>query len=252
MDERSMNSYHSVCDDFYVNMNLNTEMELPRSREGVLHYFEQIRKRYPTMRHFYSRERGEFMLEEEKTAGSYRWTTVEPRRVLAGQVNPASPSDALELHRLALDLAPHTLSLSTLDCESLNLIFGFDYIYRGNHNQLIAEALGLPPAYEKFAERDETTLVGYEPSFQFTCDENSRLVGRVSFETRTTLQHIRSGEYPEEQFSVYLTGRRYGSLDAGETFVSAYDQLVQFCERLLDEFVLENVLRPVQQAIVIK
>ena len=46
--------------------------------------------------------------------------------------------------------------------------------------------------------------------------------------------------------------RRYGSLDAGETFVSAYEQLVQFCERLLDEFVLENVLRPVQQAIVIK
>ena len=247
-----MNSFHTVCDDFYVNLNLNTEMELPRSREGVLHYFEQFRKRYPTMRNFYSRERSEFMLEEEKAGGNYRWTTVEPRRLLAGQVNPTTPADAFELHRLALDLAPHTLSLSTLDCESLNLIFGFDYVYRGNHNQLIAEALGLPPAYEKLAEAEGTKLVGYEPSFQFTCDEDCRIVGRISFETRTTLQHIRTGEFPEEQFSVYLTGRRYGSLDAGETFVSAYDQIAEFCQRLLSDFVLDNVLRPVQQAIVIK
>jgi hypothetical protein len=247
-----MSSYQSVCDDFYVNLNLNTEMELPRSRDGVLHYFEQFRKRYPDMRHFYSRERGEFVLEEEKASGNYRWTTVESRRLLAGQVNPASPADALELHRLALELAPYTLSLSTLDCESLNLIFGFDYVYRGNHNQLIAEALGLPPAYEKLADAEGTTLLGYEPSFQFTCDDDCRLLGRVSIETRTTLTHIRSGEFPEEQFSIYLTGRRHGSLDAGETFVSAYDQIADFCHKLLDEFVLENVLRPVQHAISIK
>lgn len=247
-----MTSYQTLCDDFYVNMNLNTELELPRSREGVLHYFEQMRKRFPGMRNFFSRERNEFMLEEEKTGGSYRWTTVEPRRVLAGQVNPAALHDALDLHRLALDLAPHTLSLSTLDCESLNVIFGFDYVYRGNHNQLIAEALGLPPAYEKLSEAPGATLVGYEPSLQFTCDNDCRLVARVSMETRTTLQHVRTGEFPEEQFSIYLTGRRYGSLDPGETFVSAYDQVAEFCQRLLDDYVLENVLRPVQQAIVIK
>lgn len=247
-----MDNFGTLCDDFYVNMNLNTEMDLPRSREGVLHYFEQFRKRYGNMRNFYSRERGEFMLEEEKVGGSYRWTTVEPRRLLAGQVNPTTVGDALALHRLALDLAPHTLSLSTLDCESLNLIFGFDFVYRGNHNQLVAEALGLPPAYEKMAEAPGTTLVGYEPSFQFSCEADCRVVARVSFETRTTLQHIRTGEFPEEQFSVYLTGRRYGSLETGETFLSAYEQLAEFCQRLLHDFVVENVLQPLQQAIVIK
>jgi hypothetical protein len=247
-----MTQLDNLCDDYYINLNLNTEMELPRSREGVLHYFEQVRKRYPQMRHFYSRERNEFVLEEEKAGQKYRWTTVEPRRVLAGQVNPASPSEALELHRLVLDLAPHTLSLSTLDCESLNLIFAFDYVYRGNHNQLIAEALGLPPAYEKMADVPGAKLVGYEPSFQFTCDEDCRLVARISIETRTTHQAIRTGDFPEEQFSIYLTGRRFGSLDPGESFVSAYDQVAAFCERLLHEFVIENVLRPVQQAIVIK
>src|SRR5687768_13515319 len=45
--------YHSYCDDYYVNMNLNTEMELPQTRETVLHFFEQVKKSYPTMRNFY-------------------------------------------------------------------------------------------------------------------------------------------------------------------------------------------------------
>jgi hypothetical protein len=74
----------------------------------------------------------------------------------------------------------------------------------------------------------------------------------VSLETRTPPPQIRAGKYGEEQLSIYLTGRRYGSLDVGETFVSAYDQIAAFCEQLLADFVLENVLRPVQQAIVIK
>ena len=58
--------YGSLCDDFYVNMNLGTEMELPANRETVLHFFERVQKTYPTMRNFYSRERGDFVLEEDK------------------------------------------------------------------------------------------------------------------------------------------------------------------------------------------
>ena len=72
-----MNRYSSLSDDYYVNMNLNTEMELPQSRETVLHFFEQIQKHYPGMRNFYNRERGEFVLEEDKDQGTYRWATVE-------------------------------------------------------------------------------------------------------------------------------------------------------------------------------
>ena len=32
-----MGLYASLSDDFYVNLNLNTEMELPGSRETILH-----------------------------------------------------------------------------------------------------------------------------------------------------------------------------------------------------------------------
>ena len=41
--------YHAFCDDYYVNMNLNTEMDLPSSRETVLHFFEQVKKNYPVL-----------------------------------------------------------------------------------------------------------------------------------------------------------------------------------------------------------
>ena len=61
-----MSEYGSFSDDYYVNMNLSTEMELPQNREAVLHYFEQVRRRYPKMLNFYSRDKGEYVLEEER------------------------------------------------------------------------------------------------------------------------------------------------------------------------------------------
>ena len=83
-----MSKYGEYSDEFYVNMNLNTEMELPSSRDTLLHFFEQLQKKYPSMRNFYSRERGEYVLEEDKDPGHYRWATVEPKRICSGYVNP--------------------------------------------------------------------------------------------------------------------------------------------------------------------
>ena len=124
-----MNPYCSLSDDFYVNMILSTEMELPSNRETVLHFFEQMQKHYPEMRNFYSREKRDFVLEEDKDQGNYRWCTVEPRRVCSGQVNPDSLESAVGQHRQALEIAPYSLSVSTLDCEALDLLMGFDFSY---------------------------------------------------------------------------------------------------------------------------
>ena len=111
-----MHKYGALCDEFYVNMHLSTEMELPQNREAVLHFFEQIQKRFPRMHNFYARERGEFCLEEEKDSGQYRWVTTEPRRLCSGAVNPDSVESAVEQHRMVLKLIPFELSISHLDC----------------------------------------------------------------------------------------------------------------------------------------
>ncbi len=247
-----MSRYASCSDDFYVNMNLNTEMDLPQSRETVLHFFEQVQKKYPKMRNFYGRERNEFVLEEDKDRGNYRWATVDPRRICSGAVNPESVDDAFEQHRLVLDLVPYCLSVSPLDCESLNVMYGFDFTYRGNHSQLLAEALGVIPAFDKMTEVSGMTLLCNEPSIQFAMDEDCRIQCRLSIETRTSAYHVRTGEYPEEQLSVYFTARRYGSLDAGETYLSAMERLSQICGDMIDNYVIENVLQPLQQTIAIK
>jgi hypothetical protein len=247
-----MTRYSAYSDDFYINLNLNTEMDLPTNRETVLHYFEQVQRKYPSMRNFYSRERGEYVLEEDKDRGQYRWTTIEPRRVCSGQVNPASLDEALDQHRLVMDLVPYSLSVSPLDCESLNVMFGFDFTYRGNHNQLVAEALGVPPAFERLAELAGSTVVAYEPGIQLTLDEDCRVQCRVGIETRTSAYHVRTGDFPEEQLSVYITARRYGSLDPGQTYVGVLDMLSGVCRELADEYLIEYVLRPLQKAIAMK
>ncbi|MFN9916721.1 MAG: hypothetical protein ACK53L_29295, partial [Pirellulaceae bacterium] len=133
-----MNRYASLSDDFYLNMHLQTEMELPQQRETLLHFFEMVQRRYPSMAQFYTRERNEVVLEEDKEAGGYRWVAVEPKRVCSGTVNPPSMDEALSQHREILELVPHALTVSKLDCESLSIVFGFDSTYRGNHNQLLA------------------------------------------------------------------------------------------------------------------
>jgi len=247
-----MNRYSALSDDFYVNMNLSTEMELPTNRETVLHFFERVQKTYPTMRNFYCRERGDFVLEEDKDKGNYRWCTIEPRRVCSGQVNPESVEGAVEQHKLVLELAPYMLSVSPLDCEALDLLFGFDFTYRGNHNQLVTEALGISPSIERLADIPGTTVINNEPSLTIALDEDCRSQFRVSIETRTNAYQVRIGEFPEEQLSVYVTARQYGSLGPDKTFVETLHRLESICSEMIENYVVEHVLDPLARTIAMK
>ncbi len=247
-----MNQYASFCDDFYISMNLSTEMELPSGRESVLPYFEQMQKKYPAMRNFYARDKGEFVLEQDKESGSYRWSSVEKRRLCSGYVNPPEVDVAIAQHRHVLDLIPYMLSVSPLDCESIDLLFGFDFTYRGNHNRLVAEALGMSPAMEKLAELPGAQVLNYEPSVTLALDEDCRMQCRVSIESRTGWFHVKSGDFPEEQLSVYVTARQVGSIEANKDFVSTLDNLYDACRELLDDYVVEYILRPVAQTISLK
>jgi hypothetical protein len=247
-----MHKYQALCHEFYVNMHLNTEMDLPENREAVLHFFEQIQKRFPRMHNFYTRDRGEFCLEEEKDSGQYRWVATEPRRLSSGAVNPETIDHATELHQAILQLIPFELSISHLDCESLNFTLGFDYTYRGNQNELLAEALGMAPAIEKFCELGGNSILSYEPMIQLSLDEDCRTQCRLAFETRTTAYQVRNSEYGEDQLSVYLTVRRFDSLRSDEEFSEELIRLAGICEKVADEYLVENVLQPLQQTIALK
>ena len=247
-----MNPFGSVCDDFYVNMTLSTEMDLPNNREALLHFYERVQKSYPSMRNFYCREKGDFVLEEDKGRGQYRWSSIELRRICSGQVNPDRLEDALGQHRLILDLAPYMLSVSPLDCEALDLLFGFDFTYRGNHNQLVAEALGVSPAMERLAEAARGTVIAYEPSLTVAIDEDCRLQCRLSVESRTNAYQVRTGDYTEEQLSVYLTARQYGSLASDASYVATLETLAKVCRDMVEGYVIDSVLRPLARTIALR
>ncbi len=244
-----MFKYSALAHDFYINMNLNTEMKLPNSRDTVLEFFERVQKTYPSMRNFYTRDNGDFVLEEDKDRGHQRWLSLEPRRVCSGYVNPSEADLAMAQHDLVLQLVPYMLTVSPLDCEALDFMMGFDFSYRGNHDQLIAETLGTSSCLDGMMDIPGAKVLNFEPSMTISLDEGCRLQARLLIETRTNAYQVRRGDFPEEQISVYFTVRQYGSLEPNQSYEQTLQELREHSDTLMDEYVVDQVLRPLSQAI---
>jgi hypothetical protein len=244
-----MNRYSRDADDFYVNVNLNTEMELPANRDTVLHFFEQMRKAFPELRNFYTRENGDLVLEGDKEQESYRWVAIEPRRLCSGQVNPETLADVYRQHELVLDLAPHLLTISLLDCEALDVMFGFDFTYDGNHDEVVVEALGVGTGLEGLLEIPNSRVINFEPSVTLALDESCRLQCRLSIETRTNAYQIRTGEFPEDQISVYFTVRQYWGTGPEMSFLDSFRRQRAIGEEAVEKLVIPRIVRPLAQAI---
>ncbi len=244
-----MLDYGDLADDYYVNLNLNTEMQLPAARETILGFFERVQKTYPSMRNFFTRESGDFVLEEDKDQGHQRWLTLESRRVCSGYINPPNIDAAFDQHELVLQLVPYMLSVSPLDCEALDYMIGFDFSYRGNHDQVVAEALGTGQAMEGLISLPGARVLNFEPSATISLDESCRLQARLMIETRTNAYQVRKGDYGEEQISVYFTIRQYGSLDPNTSFETTVKRLREKSEELIESMVIDQVLKPLAHAI---
>lgn len=245
-----MNRYNSDADDYYVNLNLNTEMELPDSRDTVLHFFEQIRKGFPELRNFQAQENGDLVLESDKDQDFYRTVAIEARRLVSDCSNPESLADAYRQHELVLELAPHLLSISLLDCEALDVTFGFDFTYDGNHDEVVAEALGVGSAFEGLLEGPRPQkIVNFEPSLTIALDESCQLQARLSIETRTNAYQVRTGEFPDDQISLYLKIRQYWGSGPETSFLESFRRQREVGEELLQKSVIPRVVRPLAQLI---
>jgi hypothetical protein len=247
-----MNPYGSLCDDFGVYVYLNTKLDLPRSRETVLHFFESLRKTFPQMTDFDCRESGEYVLEEDRELGSYRWVTVEARRLCSGYVNPPELEAADRQHERILDVAPHHLGLDPLDCEAMDVLFAFDFLYSGNHDEVVAEALGLHTTLENLLQLPGSRIINYEPSLMLSLDEQCRLQCRLSIETRTNAYQVRTGQFPEAPISVYFTVRQYWGRQPFDSFGESYQNQRRICQELVDAHIIPGVVRPLAQTIAAK
>src|SRR5581483_11419322 len=244
-----MTPYSSLCDDFGVYVYVNTRMELPTNREAVLHFFDSLQKTFPQMTDFDCRENGEFVLEEDRDQGSYRWVGMEGRRFSSGYVNPPSLEVADTQHERVLEVAPYHLDFSPLDCEALDVMFAFDFLYTGNHDEVVAEALGLNTTLQHLVEMPGARVLNYEPALMLSLDDTCRLQCRLNIETRTNAFQVRTGQFPEAPISVYFTVRQYWGRQGSKTFIEAYQRQRKLCQELVDQHIIPAVLKPLSQTI---
>ena len=243
-------SYSSLCDDFYVNMSLNTELELPSGRDTILHFFERVQKQFPSMNTFYQRDTGEFCLEEDRTQEHYRWITVERDRICSGYVNPESLEAADEQHRCLLELVPFALGVSNLDIDSLDVIFTMDFDYQGNHDEILAEAIFSETPFATFLDLPHSRPLGFDPSILVSLSEDCRLQAKIALESRTGAFQLRTGKFKEEdQLSLYLSVRQYP--DPAQKFNSlhAYAHQRSLCEELTNDRLIPHFVTPIVGAI---
>jgi len=244
-----MNPYGSLSDDFGLYCYLNTEMPLPNTRETILHFYDAVQKSFPRMTNFYSRETGEFVLEEDKSEGNYRWVTMEQRRLCSGYVNPPALEEADLQHLRVLELAPYHLNLTSLDCEALDVLFAFDFVFNGNHDEVVAEALGLHTGLEGLLGIPHSRVINFEPSIMIALDDSLRLQCRLNVETRTNAYQVRTGDFHDEPISVYFTVRQYRAGLPLKDLTDSYRKQRETCQELVDQYVIPSIIRPLAQVI---
>lgn len=241
--------YVAVCDDFYINMRLGSQMALPHGRETILHFFEQIQRGFPGMTRFRKSESAELNLEEDRAQPSYRWLSVESKRLCSGHVNPSDVEEAMKLHRTVLTIAPHQLGLSPIEIDYLDVLFGFDLSFSGNHDEVIAESLLADSPLCCLAEESGARPVDFQPSVTVALSEDCRLQARIDVVTRTNSYQVRTGDYSDDVISVYLILRRYWGDRPRQPMEEMAAEMAERADGLCNTYIVPRVLRPISSAI---
>lgn len=244
-----MNPYSTLCDDFGLYVYLNTKVDLPSSSETVLHFFDSVQKAFPELTEFERRESGEFILEEDRDQDSSRSVALDVRRLVSAYTNPSTLEEADLQNERILDLAPYHLDLTALNCDSLEVVFSFEFDYQGNHDEVIAEALATATPFEPLMQHPAARVLHFEPSMVVALDEKCRLQARLWIESRTNTFQVQSGNYPEVPISVYFMINQLWGKSAPATFGESYYNQRKLAQEMVDSYVIPNVLRPLHQTI---
>jgi hypothetical protein len=244
-----MNSFGTLCDDFGVTMYLSAKVDLPTSRETVIHFFEAIQRQFPKMTDFEKRDANEFALEEDRESGSYRWVTLDQRRLCSGFVNPPALEDADAQNERLLGMVPYHLGFGGLDADALDVQYYFDFLYAGNHDEVVAEALASGGPLESLTKLPAGRVLLYQPAVLMALDDGCQLQGRLTVETRTTAYQVRTGNFSESPISVYFTVRQFWGKQPFKTFADSYHNQRRLLDELVTDYVVPNVIQPLSKAI---
>lgn len=238
-----MNNYNLLCDDFFVDMYINTELELPTQRDTILTFFERMQKQYASMGNFYCRNNN-YYLEEEPTTGQNRWIVLEQDRVGSGVVNPTELAEAYNQHKLVLELAPYMLGVSHLDIDSLDVTFGMNFDYNGSHDEVIAEAL-LETSSLNYLLDIPAKPIDFSPSLVVALSEDYRTQARVSVESKTSIfEPADRGKKTDKAISLFFTIRQFPLPNEKFDSIKSFENQRRLAEELMSEKIVPYFVQP--------
>ena len=242
--------YNCLCDEFYLDMHINTELDLPTERDTILAFFERIQRQFPSMCSFYRREENEYCLEEDRDAGSYRWISLESDRIGSGVVNPANLEAAYNQDRLVLELAPYMLGVNHLDIDSLDVTFAMDFDYSGSHDEIIAEALFSSNPLSCLLDLPCASPSGFSPAVVVALSEDCRTQARIGVESKTSVVESRKHkDKSDEAISLFFTIRQYPSSTEKFDALSSFEYQCRLAKELMAEKIIPNFVQPLTSVI---
>ncbi len=241
-------SYGALCNDFYINQKLNLKMPLPTDRETVLHFFDRVKRSEPSMNVFRKFE-GEFALESKHKDAQYKWLSMQGHTLRSGHVNPAKMTDGYTLHQLILEMAPYHLSISALDVDSLELMFGFDLECEGDQDEVIARALYDQSPLEQLSQVPGSRIMDVQPTVGMKLSKRGDLQAFFEVKTRRRGRRGSSKRYQGDPISLFLTVRQFGPIAEVEDLSDIFKMLEHHAQTLATEKLIPHLLTPITRQI---
>lgn len=253
-------SYRAFCSDFYINMKLGLKLDLPTDRQAILDMFDRVRREYPSMDQF-RRYTDELALESNQSGTDHLWLAIRSNNIRTGAVNPDRMSDAYTFHRRVLEVSPYFLTISPLDAEFIELLFGFDLFAAGNHDEIVSEALFRGSKLASLLQIPGAMPVDCQPVIGVVTRDDSEVEVHFEVKTRTGAgganAHASGGGAgilgptalgESEPISVYLTLRKRGPVTEVADLARSLDDLAARGEELVGTRVIPHLVTPLREA----
>jgi hypothetical protein len=148
-----------------------------------------------------------------------------------------------------LQLAPYHLGISPVEIDYLDILFGFDLAFTGNHDEIISDAMFGSSPLNCLTEEPGARAVDFQPTVTVALSEDCRLQARIDVITRTNSYQVRTGDYGEDVISVYLILRRYWGDHPKDPMEKLIVEMAERSDELCTNYVVPQILRPISNAI---
>jgi hypothetical protein len=136
-----------------------------------------------------------------------------------------------------------------VEIDYLDVLFGFDMSFTGNHDEIIAESLLAESPLASLLEEQGAKAVDFQPTVTVALSDDCRLQARIDVVTRTNSYQVRTGDYSEDVISVYVILRRYWGDRPKEPMEQMLEQMTERTDTLCSSVVVPRILRPISAAI---